>query len=365
MVALAVGTALALAGTADLFWSTPTLEVRAESAPVASPLPRVAPALPERLRDTGLYAGATEDVDPRALPFSPQYPLWTDGATKRRWLLLPEGSAIDARDPDDWQFPIGTRVWKEFSFGGRRVETRFMERLPDGSWRYATYLWSAKGDDARLLPPTANAMVPIGDRALHEVPREDDCRACHESRSARVLGFGALQLSPDRDPRAPHAEPVPEQGATLSGLVQSGQLENLPKELLTSPPRVRGRTPRERAALGYLFGNCSGCHNAQGPLASLGLDFDQRVAGVERPRAFESAIGVPSRFQIPGLSATKRIEPGRPEASAVLFRMSSRFPATQMPPLGTRQVDREALALLRVWISSDLEKVGNATGEER
>src|SRR6188472_4441619 len=62
--------------------------------------------LPERLSETGLFApGSVTDIDPRNLAYAPQYPLWTDGATKRRWVRLPEGAAIDARDPDAWQLP--------------------------------------------------------------------------------------------------------------------------------------------------------------------------------------------------------------------------------------------------------------------
>ncbi len=65
-------------------------------------VPQVSPAKPpQTLRDTGLYSDfATLQVDPKHLAFSPQYPLWTDGATKRRWISLPPGSAIDASDPD-------------------------------------------------------------------------------------------------------------------------------------------------------------------------------------------------------------------------------------------------------------------------
>src|SRR5688500_4249829 len=66
--------------------------------------------LPQRLSETGLFRGQGEpEVDPGNVPFAPQYPLWTDGASKRRWIRLPQGSAIDATDPDAWQFPIGTR----------------------------------------------------------------------------------------------------------------------------------------------------------------------------------------------------------------------------------------------------------------
>ena len=103
-------------------------------------------AAPQDLRETGLYADAeTLQIDPKHLAFSPQYPLWTDGAAKRRWISLPPDSAIDASDPDAWIFPVGTRLWKEFSFNGRRVETRYMERRPDGQWLYAAYAWSADG----------------------------------------------------------------------------------------------------------------------------------------------------------------------------------------------------------------------------
>ena len=56
------------------------------------------PALPQHLRDTGLYA---EGV----LAFSPQYPLWSDGAVKNRWIYLPPGTSIDATQPDAWEFP--------------------------------------------------------------------------------------------------------------------------------------------------------------------------------------------------------------------------------------------------------------------
>ena len=96
---------------------------------------QAAPALPERLSDTGLYRPGTLEVDPRSRPFSAQYPLWTDGARKARWIALPPGGRIDAADVDAWIFPIGTRLWKEFAFGGRKVETRMLWRTPAGSTR--------------------------------------------------------------------------------------------------------------------------------------------------------------------------------------------------------------------------------------
>jgi len=104
--------------------------------PATSAVPSVRP-LPHHLSETGLYRdGSTTEIRPGLIAFSPQYPLWSDGATKRRWIALPPGTFIDGSNPDAWEFPRGTRLWKEFSVG-RAVETRFIERLADGSWRFA------------------------------------------------------------------------------------------------------------------------------------------------------------------------------------------------------------------------------------
>ena len=87
-------------------------------------------------------------VDPRNLPFAQQYPLWSDGADKRRWIYLPPGTTIDASNPESWNFPVGTKLWKEFSWGGQRVETRMLQRIRTG-WSYATYVWNEAGERGR------------------------------------------------------------------------------------------------------------------------------------------------------------------------------------------------------------------------
>jgi hypothetical protein len=52
---------------------------------------------PARLADTGLYARTGAETLARGVrTWTPQYPLWSDGATKRRWILLPGG---DRRRP--------------------------------------------------------------------------------------------------------------------------------------------------------------------------------------------------------------------------------------------------------------------------
>ncbi len=304
---------------------------------------------PSTLAATGLYADfATRTLDPSVLAFAPQYPLWTDGAAKRRWIRLPPGAAIDAADPDVWDFPVGTRLWKEFSFG-RPVETRYMERLADGSWLYATYLWSADGSTAPLAPPRgARGVVESAAGVAYDVPGTADCRACHGGHPATVLGFSALQLSADRDPGAPHAAVPPPGAVDLDQLVARGLVVGLPAPIAAHPPRVRAASPLERAALGYLHGNCSSCHNARGPLAQLGLSFAVRADGT--PEALETAVGRAAHFRPAGSPPATVAAAGDPAGSLLLRRVGSRDPLLQMPPFGTRRIDDAAAALLTQWI---------------
>jgi hypothetical protein len=308
---------------------------------------------PQTLQDTGLYADlATQLVDPKHLAFSPQYPLWTDGAAKRRWLSLPPGTAIYGSDPDAWSFPVGTRIWKEFSFAGQRVETRYLERQADGQWLYAAYAWNPDGREARLTSERGKrGAYPLEGGRSHTIPSISDCKACHQGGRTEVLGFSALQLSPDRDPGALHAEPR-SLGVDLDYLVENGLLIGFPKSLQETPPRIRAASATERAVLGYMHGNCGHCHNEQGSLKNVGLFLRQDVGASAEP-TLTSTIGHPIKKPAPGQSAdvALRIDPGRPDRSGLMQRVASRYPALQMPPLGTELADEEALALLRAWIT--------------
>ena len=321
----------------------------------------LAAPLPERLSGTGLFvAGSTTVVRPEILSFTPQYPLWSDGAVKRRWLYLPPGSTIDAAQPNAWQFPVGTRLWKEFSVG-RRVETRYIERLDDGSWRYATYVWTEDGRDALLAPANGIAALVLSEAGTgrYVIPSELDCRACHEGAPVPVLGVSALQLSPDRDPLAPHAEPLRPDDVDLRGLVERGWLRNLPQPLLDEAPRIAAASPIERAALGYLHGNCGHCHAdpaATTAAVPVGIVLAQDVLSpAATAKVMRSLLDARSRFVPSGrTTAAPVVAPGDSSNSVLPLRMRSRNPQVQMPPLGTAIADPAGLALIERWIDHDL-----------
>ncbi|MEZ5286918.1 MAG: hypothetical protein R2712_19350 [Vicinamibacterales bacterium] len=274
---------------------------------------------------------------------------------KHRWIFLPPGASIDVTRMDEWDFPVGTKLWKEFAFGGRRAETRMLWKTGADQWVFASYAWNAAGTDATLAPqdglPGAAEVAP---GVFHDIPSIDQCRACHVARRTEVLGFNVLQLSTDRDPLAIHAEPLEPGMVTLATLETDGLLAPSSPDLVAHPPRIDARNPDERAMLGYLAGNCGACHNRASDLAPLGLHWRPAELighGVDTAEAMASHR---TKWQVPGVpdGETRLVDIDHPEQSALLRRMRSRAPATQMPPLGTVVRDQDAIALVTRWLTT-------------
>jgi hypothetical protein len=291
---------------------------------------------PTRLSETGLYADfATRTLAEGVIPLRPRYPLWSDGAEKRRWLRLPVGARIDTSDMDAWRFPVGTRLWKEFSIGGRLIETRLLEKRrdpDDGGWFQMAYAWRDDERDAIAAPDGVKDARGSG----YDVPAQRDCGQCHYKGEKPVIGVAALQLSasPDADPPA------------IDALVAAG--------VLTAPPSRSYAPPGAgvvQDALGYLHGNCSYCHDRRSAVAAdvkvfMNLSVDD--ARPEDTNTYQTLVGQPIHH-FPDVGLGGEVVPGRPDLSLVHYRMARRD-ASQMPPLITKVIDEAGLATIDAWI---------------
>ena len=322
-----------------------------------------APVAPRFLTETGLYSdAATLKIDSRNRRFSPQYPLWSDGATKRRWVRLPVGSKIDVADLGNWELPVGTKFWKEFSFNGKKVETRFLWRTSKDNWVFASYAWNAAQTDAELASESGIPNIAeIVDGKRHSIPSVTECRACHDSNRTETLGFTALQLSTDRDPNALHAEPLASDMVTVQTLVEEDLITPRRPELVTNPPRIAADSAQTRAALGYLSTNCGSCHNMQGSIASLGLNLKYNATDTPDAMTCASALATSvnkrGHWVVPEApEASRIINPGHPESSALIRRMKSRRPLSQMPSIGTVVADKAAVDMLTSWIQGNSDE---------
>ena len=313
----------------------------------------------QHLSCAGLYADfATKRLDAALRAYKPALELWSDGAEKQRFVFLPPGTTIDTSDMDEWVFPVGTRVWKEFKVDQKRVETRLYEKAPSGSWLHASFRWAADESDAVRVDD--GATIPRGgpDVPPYEIPTANQCNDCHGGRKDRVLGFEAVSLG------LPGAE-----GLTLATLVAEGRLSAPPATTALAFPE--DGSGAAAAALGWMHVNCGPCHNRSSKASGENsrvytlarasqLDPD---AGVPVPSldAYASTVGRASTFEIPdgGGATFSIIKPGDPSASVVSYLSGRRVgpmgkpnPKEQMPPIVTRLVDTKGHALLDTWISA-------------
>lgn len=312
-------------------------------------------ALPLRLTATGLYASnSVGAIAPGIRQFLPQYPLWSDGLKKRRWVSLPAGSTIDATSELSWDFPAGTKFWKEFSVNGRRIETRMLWKVSATTWKTASYVWNDDGTEAALAPADGiPGVAEITPGKRHTIPSRADCLACHGTTRTGPLGFNALQLSTDRDSNAIHGEPLAPGMLTLAELVKERLLSPSANHLVNEPPRIRTTDASTRSILGYLATNCATCHNrnADGVEAGPVLALPDLLR--DGDAAARSLIDRPSSWQVPGVPDGRSVvvHAGSPDLSALVVRMRSRSPSSQMPPFGTVIRDEEALDAMSKWIS--------------
>jgi hypothetical protein len=303
--------------------------------------------MPATLLDTGLCVDAAcKEISPGVHAFAPRWTLWSDGATKRRWIYLPPGAQIDTTDMDTWHFPVGTKLWKEFTRGTVRVETRLFWKYgpTEAEWFQVAYVWNA--DQTQAVATPAGAMNANGTE--HDVPGRIDCKHCHERTGGRILGFSAIQLDYD----------APSTDLDLRDLVQMGAL--------TKPPTGAGAvgpyfplwsdaSANDVAAIGYLHANCGHCHNAGSDVVQIcprlfKIEIGQLAGSKTATDTYATTV-----HQTPSIAVengTYVITPHDADHSALFLHFTATGDAARMPPLATEIVDPTGQQVLHDWITA-------------
>ncbi|MEY4547918.1 MAG: hypothetical protein RL685_4113 [Pseudomonadota bacterium] len=313
----------------------------------APPLPYARPEY-SSLTETGLYAElASGELRSSARVFTPRFTLWSDGASKQRWLELPPSTQIDTSDMNRWSFPVGTRVWKTFARDGVPLETRMIERygLERDDYWMGSFVWNAEQSDATFVEAGQEDLQGT----THDAPAQEQCPACHNGEPGRLLGFSALQLE---DQQLDESSEAPDSEGDVWNLARLAEEQRLS---VPPEPDVHYEPPGDTdtaTALGYLHANCGHCHNPRGtswPDTQMVLRLDVPSVSPEETRLFQSVVGQELQYYraAPG---TLRVSPGAPESSALLARMNTRGLKEQMPPLATEAVDEAGLELVSRWI---------------
>lgn len=309
--------------------------------------------LPSELRCTGLYGDfAARQLACGVERYTPLFTLWSDGTEKHRYVALPPGTHVDVSDPENFVFPVDTRLFKEFHVEvngqSKLAETRLLHKSEAG-WLYTTYVWTDDGTNA----VQQNNGVPRIFGSEHSVPTRDQCRDCHEGRPDFVLGWDPVMLGDGAT------------GLTLTRLHERDLLRirtaggaMVAPELAALEAVVPGDT-LERGALGYLHANCGvSCHNESERASARETSLLMRLDLDTLASVSSTAVVATGANRLPGPNAKLPpggpyydLRPGDPEHSLLTARMAVRG-ETQMPEIGTDVVDAEGLSLVTRWIAS-------------
>lgn len=294
--------------------------------------------MPRLLGNFGFFLDqAGRYPDKRLKAYELNTALFSDGADKLRYVYVPEGAKVTADGDGLLQFPVGSAIIKTFAFGEgadqRYIETRVLLHRADG-WLALPYRWNEEQTEARLA--LAGGRIPIttpsGKEISYRIPNKNQCKACH-SVDGEVIPIG---------PKARNLS-----AKWLGEMHEAGSLDQVPEGADALPLWTDASSGTDARARAYLDVNCAHCHRPGGGASNSGLDLSW-----EQTDAF--AIGVNKPPVAAGRGAgglLVSIEPGAPEKSILVHRMDSNEPGVAMPELGRSTIDKEAVELMRKWIS--------------
>lgn len=311
--------------------------------------------LPTRLRATTLFSDVPS-LTPAAglVPYEINATLWSDGASKKRWIRLPAGQHATLGDDGKLSYPVGTAFIKQFDLPetvnpvgrSRRLETRVLVVGEDKTYG-VTYRWNPEGTDAFLVTePTDEVFQDDAakqSRTWH-FPSFSECWSCHREAN-RVIGFTARQVQFIRA----------DGSKQIDALVQAGVFTQETIAKLPAPLARPSDTTAslEERAMAYLSANCSSCHH-EGASYLGGEQTWIATPGVAL--ASRGLVGAPHHnwpmARAFNLSGAPLVDPGKPENSILLARIKSTNLDLQMPPLARSVVDPDGAALIEQWIRS-------------
>jgi uncharacterized repeat protein (TIGR03806 family) len=300
--------------------------------------------IPSRLSATGCVNPAAPTQPASGLiPYAPNAPFFSDNAVKNRWLALPDGQRISVGSNNDFDFPNGSVLVKNFSLGATLVETRLFMRHNDGTWAGYTYEWDAGGTEATRV--VGGKTVQVSGQTW-EFPSEAQCLQCHTAAAGRSLGLEIGQLNGNFGyPSSSGAVRTANQLTTLDVIdVLTPALTQAPAQLPVIPDPF-GSAALALRARAWLHTNCANCHQpGGGSQSTMDLRFTTALNAT-------AACDVSPTLGDLGITPNPRlIAPGSAARSVVVARVN-RTGANAMPPLARHQIDMAGVQLLTEWIN--------------
>ena len=281
---------------------------------------------------------------------------WADHAGKARFIVLPVGETITPNGDEDWDFPEGTILIKNFFYSTDRrapeetvapIETRLMIKGVN-DWKGHTYVWNEELTEAtRKASGTRKQLNFIDADGMqmsqeYIVPNTNQCKDCHERHEhSRPLGLVQRQLSrpvfrdgEDQD----HRSRISERPRAIQSEVDGASRGPSSRPFYAAPLETRARS--------YLDANCAHCHRDGGNGGPSGLVL---LAAETNPTAYGVCKGPVAAGEGTG-GFYHDILPGKTEQSIMIHRMKSTDPEVKMPGNLNRLPHEAGIELVSEWI---------------
>lgn len=335
-----------------------------KNAPPPPPPPPPPASIPyETLSEYKFFDGALADIQPASgvIPYDVVSPLWSDGANKQRFIVLPENQKITFGADETWSFPEGTIIIKHFAFlrdkrepqgALQHVETRLLIRDssdPKGFTAH-TYVWNDEQTEAYRKVAgkhvTLQFVDEMGASASQQyiIPNTNQCGNCHERDDTyHSLGLVTQQVNFDLN----------DSGAIKNQLsrLEAEGIFDAPLPNITMLPALSnpmGQAPLDARARSYLHANCSHCHRPGGGGGLSGLVLLQSETEPTKNGVCKGTVAAGSGAG----SLEYDVVPGKPEESIMIYRMKSTDPEIKMPEIPNLLPDEEGITLISEWIAS-------------
>ncbi len=295
------------------------------------------------------------------IPYSVNTPLWSDHATKDRWIAVPNDGDFDLPSEqitfsnfEEWGFPEGTVFIKHFSLPTTtdtngpttKLETRFFVIGEGGKAYGLTYKWNNEGTEAFLLGGGTSRDIDITENGsvvatqTWDFPSRDQCMTCHNENAKYVLGVKTHQLNGSS--YYPHIGVEKNQ---ISFFKEIGLFKNSPSNpdaLIKSHAIDNAEIDLEYRIRSYLDANCASCHR-EGGITTVSHDFR-----LQRTVQLNGIINFPTQSQASGIDRFV-IEAGNHQDSELWIRDAS-LDENRMPSIGRNVVDQMYIDSLAKWI---------------
>jgi uncharacterized repeat protein (TIGR03806 family) len=318
---------------------------------------------PEKLSAWHLFWVIAGGLEPNSgvVPYDLNTPLFTDYASKHRFVWMPSGTSAVYHETETFQFPVGTILAKTFAYPvdgaapkarrERWIETRLLVNTKSG-WVGLPYVWNEEQTEATLelaADPTAVRWTHPSGKQLtinYTIPNANQCKSCHADKQKVMKPIGPKARNLNKD--FAYADGPANQLAywTKVGYLKGAPSpDKAPKAAVWNDPKSGSLEARART---YLDVNCAHCHTPEGPANTSGLYLSSTVTEPLRLGLCKVPV---SAGQGSG-NLLFDVVPGKPDESILVYRMESTTPKVMMPELGRTLEHEEGVALVREWVAS-------------